>query len=200
MSTAEQKLAAIAAVINGTAAPAAAAALVADIFWLPSAEERSALAASGGLTLGQVDGWDGSGENTAQAKLPPLSPMPAFVSGDAAQFAPAADVLRYAGCGYRPDGSHWLWQQAELSNARSRCSKLHLAADAAAMDAVVAGAGAMDRDAAELAVMTGLLPGNPIPKIAVGSDGFLGPVAGQTAVTVEDVTLYLSQPVPQPWG
>lgn len=168
----------------------------ASLFWLPSGEQIKAFAEKFGLTVDQVIGWDGTGENTAQKKLPALKGFPIAKVGDAIVRPSTAEALEYAAHGYRPDGSKWLWTRTALASARALASSVHSATSEEELDSLLPGVKFMEDEAASFAIMTGLLPGNPIPKIDLDENGFLSPIAGQTAVTTADAILYVSQAPP----
>lgn len=175
-----------------------------SLFWLPSGADAQAFADEFSIPVNDVLGWDGVEPNTAQKRLPALDGYPATSSGSAGSFtvkqAATAAALRYAAFGYRVDGSRWNWRRQDLKAARDLCTTLWQETDPEKLDALIPGAKFMDPIALNFAVMCGYLPGNPIVKCAPDEAGIIGPLAGQLAVTVEDVILTNSFPPNQPWG
>lgn len=180
----------------------------ADPFAPPSGSEIIAFAEAHGLTVEEVKGWDGVGPNTAQKPLAALPDFPATTYGSSGAFtvhAPSrAEAIEYWRHGYGPDGLRKIWRAVDLKAARDLCTAIHQATSLEELEALLPGCGAgyMNDDARKAAVMQGLFPslGHPVPKIAPDESGILGSVAGEQAVTIEDVILYSSMPAPKPWA
>lgn len=142
MSTAEEKLAAIAAILND----GAPVVLPTPARWFePTPEQTAAFAAKVGQPIDVVLGWPGSGPNHAQTKIAPLA------AGD------IEGAKEYAAHGYRPDGVHYLWTREWLEGQRKFAVSLYDAPTPQAAEARCTNAQSTDPDSLAYQVLTGLV-------------------------------------------
>ena len=113
------------------------------LWFKPTQAESDTFAAAHGISATDIGGYPGTGPNTAQKPITPLSD-----TNDE-----AAD-LSYASFGYRANGKRWTWTAQGLLEARKTCGELAACNSPQEADTVIEGAGKVQPIVAQYLVMT----------------------------------------------